>query len=89
MSEVLTASSITQIMEAVSTSEKSVNFFKTTIRNIPEDNNLHTCCRENLKFHHNLTFVISLNVVIYFIVCDDNVVTHKDTFLTSALDGGE
>jgi hypothetical protein len=28
-------------MKAASTSEKSVNFYKTTRRNIPEDSNLH------------------------------------------------
>jgi hypothetical protein len=36
-------------MEAVSTSEASVNFCETTRRNIPEDSHFHTCRRENLK----------------------------------------
>jgi hypothetical protein len=35
------------MMEAVSTSEKSVNFYKTTRRNIPEGCH-HNCRRENL-----------------------------------------
>jgi hypothetical protein len=39
------------MMEAVSTSETSVNFYVTTRRNIPEDNHLHTRRRENLKSH--------------------------------------
>jgi hypothetical protein len=37
-------------MEAVSTSETSVNFYQTTWRNIPEDSHVHTRRRENLKF---------------------------------------
>jgi hypothetical protein len=38
-------------MEAVSTSETSVNFNEITRRNIPEDRHLHTNRRENLKSH--------------------------------------
>jgi hypothetical protein len=41
---------IALMMEAVSTSEMSVNFYQTTRRNIPEDSRLHTRRRENLKF---------------------------------------
>jgi hypothetical protein len=37
------------MMEAESTIEVSVNFYKTTRRNIPEDSLRHTCRRENLK----------------------------------------
>jgi hypothetical protein len=40
---------ITLIMEAVSTSETSENFYQTTRRNNPEDSHLHTRNRENLK----------------------------------------
>jgi hypothetical protein len=36
------------MMEAISTSEMSVNVYQTTRRNIPDDSHLHTC-RENLK----------------------------------------
>jgi len=39
------------MMEAVSTSETSVNFNVTTRRYIPEDSKLHTRRRENLKSH--------------------------------------
>jgi hypothetical protein len=39
------------MMEAVSTSETSVNFYQTARRNIPEDSHLHTRRRENLKSH--------------------------------------
>jgi hypothetical protein len=42
------------MMEAVITSETSVNFYETTRRNIPEDSHLHTRRRENLK--SNLLF---------------------------------
>jgi hypothetical protein len=40
---------IALMMEAASTSETPVNFYKTTRRNIPEDGHLHTRRRENLK----------------------------------------
>jgi hypothetical protein len=36
-------------MEAARTSETAVNFYQTTRRNNPEDSNLHTHRRENLK----------------------------------------
>jgi hypothetical protein len=35
------------MMEAVSTSETSVNFYETTQRNVPEDSHLHNRVREN------------------------------------------
>jgi hypothetical protein len=39
------------MMETASTSETSANFHQTTRRNNPEDSNLHTRRRENLKSH--------------------------------------
>jgi hypothetical protein len=39
------------MMEAVNTSETSVNFYETTRRNIPEDSHLHIRHRENIKSH--------------------------------------
>jgi hypothetical protein len=39
------------MMETVSTSETSVNFYQTTRRNILEDSNFHTRLRENMKSH--------------------------------------
>jgi hypothetical protein len=36
---------------SVNTSETSVNFYQTTLHNIPEDSHLHTRRRENLKSH--------------------------------------
>jgi hypothetical protein len=48
VSEVI-AVSIRAMMEATSTSETSVNFYKTVPRNNPEDSHLHTRRRENLK----------------------------------------
>jgi hypothetical protein len=38
------------MMEALSTCEKSVFFFQTTRRNIPEDSHIHNHSRENLKY---------------------------------------
>jgi hypothetical protein len=58
VSEVITASIISAIkalialmMEAVITSEMSVNFYQITRRNIPEDSHLHASRRENPKSH--------------------------------------
>jgi hypothetical protein len=59
VSEVLTAPIIrvmsdhlgTLMMEAARTSETSVNFCQTTLRNIPEVSRLDTRRRENLKSH--------------------------------------
>jgi hypothetical protein len=45
----LTAAMIALMTEAASTSETLVNFYQTTRRNNPEENNLHTRRRENLK----------------------------------------
>jgi hypothetical protein len=39
-------------MEAVRTSETSVNICQTILRSIPEDSRLHTRRRGNLKSHH-------------------------------------
>jgi hypothetical protein len=39
------------MMEAVSSSETSVNIYQVTRRNIPEANHLHSRLRENLKSH--------------------------------------
>jgi hypothetical protein len=38
-------------MEAGTTSETSVNFYQTILRNNPEYSHLHTCCRENSKYY--------------------------------------
>jgi hypothetical protein len=53
VSEVLTARAMALMMGAVSTSETSVKFYQTTLRNNPEDSYLYTRRRENLK--SNLT----------------------------------
>jgi hypothetical protein len=48
--EVFTVSIIIDLMmESVSTSETSVNFYQTTRRNIPKDSHLKTRPHENLK----------------------------------------
>jgi hypothetical protein len=39
------------VVEAASTYEMLVNFYQTTRRNKPEDSQLHTRRRENLKSH--------------------------------------
>jgi hypothetical protein len=44
---------IALMMEAVSTSETSVNFYQSTRRNNSEVSHLHTRCRENLKSHNH------------------------------------
>jgi hypothetical protein len=51
VSEVVTASIVTLMMEAVSTSETSANFYQTTRRSIPEDNYLRPRRRweDNIK----------------------------------------
>jgi hypothetical protein len=51
VSEVFIASIIALIMEAVLTSEMSVYFDVTTWRYVPEDSEVHTHHRENLKSH--------------------------------------
>jgi hypothetical protein len=51
---------IALMMEAVRSSETSVYFNYITWRYIPEDCNLHTRCRENLKSHRDVqSFLIS------------------------------
>jgi hypothetical protein len=47
----LAASIIALMMEAVRTSEVSVNVYETTRRNVPEDSQLHIRRRENIKCH--------------------------------------
>jgi predicted secreted protein len=51
VSEARTASSIALIMQAVHTSETSVNIYLTTRQYNPEDSELHNRRRENLKSH--------------------------------------
>jgi hypothetical protein len=43
---------IALMMEAVSASETSVSFYRATGRNIPEDSQLYTRRRQNLKSHN-------------------------------------
>jgi hypothetical protein len=38
------------MVEAVRTSETSIDFYDFTRRNIPEHSHLHTLCYENLKY---------------------------------------
>jgi hypothetical protein len=45
------AAAIALMTEAETTSKTSVNFYQTTRLNIPEDSDLHTRRRENLKSH--------------------------------------
>jgi hypothetical protein len=48
---------IALMMEAVCTSETSLNFYGTTRRNIAEDGPLHTRRRENLKSQGKYLFI--------------------------------
>jgi hypothetical protein len=49
-----------EMMEAISISEKSVNFYQTMRCNIQENSHLHTRRRENLIFH--LDFIIYYSI---------------------------
>jgi hypothetical protein len=46
---IIRATLIALMMEVVSTTETSVNFYQTTRRNTPEDSHFHTRRREKLK----------------------------------------
>jgi hypothetical protein len=50
-------------MEAVSNSEYSVNFYQTARRNNPEDSHLYTFRDENLKSHHEDSFLLSPSLI--------------------------
>jgi hypothetical protein len=66
---------ITLMMEAASTSETSVYFYRTTWRNNPEDSHLHTCHYENLKSHIIQAFLPSPDFYsMYFLVFSSFVV---------------
>jgi hypothetical protein len=51
VSEVSTTSVIGAMKETVSTSETSVTFYQTALRNIPKYSYLHTRRHEQIKFH--------------------------------------
>jgi hypothetical protein len=51
-----------QDRETVNTSETSVNFYQTTLRNNPEHSHLHTHRRENLKSHEEHLVGSSMSV---------------------------
>jgi hypothetical protein len=53
---ILSLESSAMMVEAVRTSETSVNFNVTTLRYIPEDSKLHTRRRKNPKSHHDYLF---------------------------------
>jgi hypothetical protein len=52
------------MMEAVSTSETSDNFYQTTRRNTPEHSRLHTRRHENLVSHKNKSLYSSLRPIL-------------------------
>jgi hypothetical protein len=49
---------VTLMMEATRSSETLVNFYQTTWRYNPEDSNLRTHRRENLKSYLELAFIL-------------------------------
>jgi hypothetical protein len=49
---------MTLMMDAVRTSETSVNFKQTTRRYVPEGSNLHIRCSEKMKSHKACKFYI-------------------------------
>jgi hypothetical protein len=51
---------IALMMEAVSISEMSINFYQTTLCNIPEYSHFHTRRRENLKSQLQRLFGVGL-----------------------------
>jgi hypothetical protein len=51
VSEVLTVSIIALVMETVSTSEMSTNFYQTTWHNIPEDSHLQDSRSAFVELH--------------------------------------
>jgi hypothetical protein len=56
VSDVLTVSiiKVMRIMQAVNTSETSVNFYQTTWNNIPETGHLHLALEANTHKHTNM-----------------------------------
>jgi hypothetical protein len=73
------------MLEAVSTSETSVNSYQTTWRNMPEDSHFHTRRRENLKSHLFLFIKILLKESDVFIIQPSN---HKLCSHTRTQQGG-
>jgi hypothetical protein len=59
---VLAAFIIVRMMEEASTSETSVKFYQTTLRNKSEDGPLYTRRRENLKYHFQNMFKSSMSI---------------------------
>jgi hypothetical protein len=55
---------ITLMVEAASTSETSVNFYRTTRRKSPEDSHLNIRSREKLKSHMFIYFFMSKELFI-------------------------
>jgi hypothetical protein len=56
------------MMEAARTSETLVNFYQTTRRYNPEDSNLRTHRRENLKSYLEMIFLNNINQLIFVMV---------------------
>jgi hypothetical protein len=52
------------MIEAVRTSETSVNFIMTTRRYIPEESKLHTRGRENLKSHKKYKYLMKISLAV-------------------------
>jgi hypothetical protein len=56
------------MMEAVRTSEMSVNFYETARHNNPQDCHFHTRRRENLKSHIRHASLLSYDCLLYFVI---------------------
>jgi hypothetical protein len=63
VSDVRAATIIRSMMEAARTSETSVDMVLRTRQNIPEDSELHTRRRENLK-SHKMELIFNLNYLL-------------------------
>jgi hypothetical protein len=59
---------IALMMEAACTSGTSVDIYLATRQYIPEDSELHTRRRENLKSHTVITFLNNINQLIFVMV---------------------
>jgi hypothetical protein len=54
------------MMEAARTSETLVNFYQTTRRYNPEDSNLHTHRRENLKSYKGICVCVCVDIYLRY-----------------------
>jgi hypothetical protein len=64
-------------MEAVSSSETSVNFYRASWRNSPEDSHIHLRRRENLKSHVRIYYRMIIKVNLWSLMCTYKVANNR------------